>query len=157
MLLQSNGYKEKRRERQKVHYLEGRARHPYKHTPAFNRSLTEGSSSSASSGVCAQCRPILSQYEVTFKAMVHQGTALKKRKSINPNPKRTDATPYRDVKQQNEWLQSNVFDSMGNYLYCCACVCAPLDISKQRLARQRRMKQQQSLNPVVEMTKAEVE
>ena len=132
--------RKERREQQRARYLEGRARHPYKHTPALNRSLTEDSSSSASSGVCAQCRPILSRYKATFKGMVHQGTTLKKQKCINPNPKRTNSTPYRDVKRQNEWLRSNVFDSMGNYLYCSACICAALDISKQRLARQRHMK-----------------
>ena len=107
--------------------------------------------------VCAQCRPILVRYADTFKTMVHQGNALKKRKRTNPNPKRSGSIPYRDVKQQNEWLQSNVFDSMGNYLYCCACICAAFSISKQRLARQRKIKRQQSQHPIVEMSKAQVE
>ena len=46
---------------------------------------------------------------------------------------------------------------MGNYLYCCACICAALKISKQRLARQRSIRCQQSKNPIVEMMKEEVD
>ena len=147
-----------RKERHEVriaNFLEGRARSPYKHTPTFDP--VELCSTCDSSDVCAQCRPILSRYADPFKTMVHQGTALKKRKSINPNPKRTGSIPYRDVKQQNEWLQSNVFDTMGNYLYCCACICTSLGISKRRLAHQRKIKQQQSQHPIVEMSKAQVE
>ena len=77
-------------------------------------------------------------------------------RSTHPNPKHTDSIPYRDVKQQNDWLQS-VFDTMGNYLYCCACICTALGISKRRLARQRQIKWQQSQHPIVEMSKGQVE
>ena len=35
---------------------------------------------------------------------------------MNPNLKRPDAILYRDLEKQNDWLRSNVFDSMGNYL-----------------------------------------
>ena len=35
---------------------------------------------------------------------------------MNPKPKRPDAILYRDLEKQNDWLRSNVFDSMGNYL-----------------------------------------
>ena len=42
-------------------------------------------------------------------------------------------------------------------LYCCSCVCSALNISKQRLARQRIIKRQMSQHPIVEMTKAEGE
>ena len=142
-----------RREKQRKDYLEGRGRHPYILRPSLRQALTEERPSGAitSSNVCAQCRPILTRYAHTFKTMVHQGTALKKRKHTNPNPKRSGSIPYRDVKQQNEWLQSNVFDSIGNCLYCCACICAAFGISKQRLARQKKIKRQQSQHPIVEM------
>ena len=151
--------RKERREKQRINYLEGRARRPYRHTPFLKRSLTEETESSSSScpSVCPQCSPILSRYATTFKEMVHQGTDLKKRKKVDPNPKRPDVIPYRDLKRQNDWLRSNVFDSMGNYLYCCAYICAALKISKQRLARQRSIRRQQSKNPIVEMTKEEVE
>lgn len=123
-----------RHEKQRTNYLEGQGRHPYILRPALKRTLAEESSSNASSDVCAQYRPILSRYADIFNAMVHQGTALKKRKCTNSNPKHTDSIPYRNVKQQNDWLQSNVSDTMGNYLYYCACICAALGISKRRLA-----------------------
>ena len=105
-----------RHEKQRTNSLEGRVRHPYILRPALKCAVAEESASNASSDVCAQCRPILSRYADTFNTMVHQGTALKKRKHTNPNPKLTDSIPYRDVKQQNDWLQSNVFDTMGNYI-----------------------------------------
>ena len=105
-----------RREKQRTNSLKGQVRHPYILRPVLKCPLAEESSSNASSDVCAQCRPILSRYADTFNTMVHQGTALKKRKRTTPNPKRTDSIPYRDVKQQNDWLQSNVFDIMGNYI-----------------------------------------
>ena len=145
-----------RHEERITNILQGIARSPYKHTPIFN-SEDQCTCDSSDVDVCAQCRPVLVRYADPFKTMVHQGTALKKRKRTNPNPKRSGSIPYRDVKQQNEWLQSNVFDSMGNYLYYCACICAAFGISKQRLARQRKIKRQQSQHPIVEMFKAQVE
>ena len=91
--------------------------------------------------------------------MVHQGTELKKRKTINPTPKRPESefTHYRDITRQNEWLRANMFDSMGNYLYCYNCIRASLGVSKDRLTRQRRIKREESKNPVVQMSKSEVE
>ena len=124
------------KERQEMrikNFLDGRARSPYQHTPVLNP-VELCTCDSSDTMICAQCRPILSRYTDPFKTTVYQGTALKKRKSTNPNPKRTDSIPYRDVKQQNDWLQSNVSDTMGNYLYYCACICAALGISKRRLA-----------------------
>ena len=61
---------------------------------------------------------------------------------------------YRDLKAQNDWLRSNVF---GNYLYCAKCIRIAFGISKQRLFRQRKMKQSASLEPITQLTKAEVE
>ena len=47
----------------------------------------------------------------------------------------------------------NVFDAMGNYLFCQQCITAALQISKQRLVRQRCVKRNQYQKPVVEMSK----
>ncbi len=87
------------------------------------------------------------------------GSFLKKRKKINPVPKRPESefTHYRDVTRQNEWLLANVFDSLGNYLYCHNCIRSSFGISKDRLARQRKIKRQESKQPVVQMTKQNVE
>ena len=64
--------------------------------------------------------PNVSLYTTTFNEMVHQGTQLKKRKTINPTRKRPEDefTRYRDITRQNDWLRENLFDSVGNYLYC---------------------------------------
>ena len=74
-----------------------------------------------------------------------------------PIPKKTDRQHYRDLVAQNEWLRENIFDAMGNYLFCARCVCSAFRISPQRLSRQRNIKRSQSQLPVVEMTKSRVE
>ena len=113
-----------RRERRiarKDAYLDGRARKPHHHTPVLKRALKESRRSSSigespitsSTSICLQC---------TFKGMVHQGTELKRKIAINPHPKKSDMTHYRDLVNQNEWLRENMFDSLGNYLYCCECI-----------------------------------
>lgn len=143
-----------RRSAQRESYLQGKARRPYSRTPDLDRSLTEASGSSgAASGVCTRCTPILSRYVEVFQGLVHQGTQLRKRKHVNPYPKRTNAIPYRDLKRQNEWLVTNVFDSMGNYLFCQPCIVAAFGTSRQRLARLRNVKREMSQHPVVDMTK----
>ena len=148
-----------RRQQQRECYLVGEARRPYTHTPTLQTSLTEASCSSAgsSTSVCFQCGPILLRYKTVFKELIHQGSELKKRKGHYPHPKRAESIPYRDIKRQNEWLRENVFDSMGNYLYCCSCVRATFGVSKQRIANQRKIKQQQFLAPLKQMTKMKVE
>ena len=84
-----------------------------------------------SDGVCAQCDPVLSRHVSDFKSMMHQGTKLKSRKSINPHPKCGNFTHYCDIVRQNEWLRSHMFDSLGNYLWCSLCICAAFGISRQ--------------------------
>ena len=108
--------------------------------------------------VCAhtKCKPILSRYIDTFKSMMKQGSSLIMVKRINAAPRRADMDHYRDLKPHNDWLCSNVFHSVGNYLYCAKCIRLALSISKQRLARQRRMKWSASQEPITQLTKAEV-
>lgn len=147
-----------RRERRlaaKEAFLKGKARYPHRHTPFLQEALVE-SSSAGPSGSCPRCAPVLSRYSDTFKGLVHQGSELKRRRLINPSPKR-DTIHYRDLVKQNEWLRNNIFDSLGNFLYCAACVRASLGVSKARLTRQRNIKRQQSQLPIVELPKSEVE
>ena len=129
-------------------------------------SFSEGSSNDTSGtslddsetttqSICSKCEPILLQYADIFKQLVHQGTELKKKK-VNPNPKKP-GMHYRDVKRQSDWLRENMFDAMGNYLFCCACVRIAFGISKQRITRQRAIKRKQFKEPLQSMSKAEVE
>ena len=116
-------------------YLEGRARNPHSYSRTIEQSLE--SRGSGTSGVCAQCEPVLSHH---IKGMVHTASELKRRKRLNPNPKRTGAVQYRDLSRQNNWLKANVFDSMGNYLYCSACIWTAFCLSTSRLTHLRLVK-----------------
>ena len=119
-----------RRKRLKENYLAGRASRPYRYTPTLEKSFsddehqreseeaglstTAGSSNSAnpcistteptSEKVCCKCAPVLGRYKVHFDQLVNQGSALKRRKSRNPHPKRVNTQPYRDLNTQNAWL-----------------------------------------------------
>ena len=155
--------KERREVSRKV-YLDGRARRPHHHTRTLRAALKDSSTSEEmdssfeeSSSICPQCAPVLSRYRETFLSMVHKGSELKRKKAINPNPIKTGAISYRDVVKQNEWLRQNCYDSLGNYLYCGTCIQSAIGVSKDRLAKQRNIKRQQSQVPIVEMTKAEIE
>ena len=149
-----------RRQERRDNYLGGRSRRSHTHYSTSNASLEENGRAETRrdfQGVCSQCRPILSKYAGTFKGLIHQGSDLKKRKHANPHPKRTDLTHYRDIKVQNDWIRENLFDPMGNYLFCCSCIRASLQLSKHRIAHQRAIKRKQSQEPLRDMTKSAVE
>ena len=128
----------KQREGYTQAYLEGRARRPHSHSRTIRLSLE--SHGSGTSGVCAQCEPVLSRHITAFKGMVRTGSELKRRKRLNPNPKRNGAVQYRDIVRENNWLKANVFDSLGNYLYCSACIWTAFGLSTSRLTRLRLVK-----------------
>ena len=58
---------------------------------------------------------------------------------------------------QNELIRGNIFDAMGNYLFCHKCIIKALNVNLQRLSRQRKIKQNQFQKPLVSMTKNEVD
>lgn len=89
--------------------------------------------------------------------MVRQGTELKKRKKRLPIPHHPERDHYRDLVLQNEWLQANVFDAMGNYLFCQECIVKALHVSKQRLARQRAIKRDTVQSNIKTLKKSEVD
>lgn len=107
--------------------------------------------------VCSRCLPVLSRYKTTFEGLVHTGSTRKSRRSRNPHPKHVSTQPYRDLNAQNAWLRSNIFDAMGNYLFCGRCVCAALHVSPQRLSKQRQVRRAQFQAPTQEMVKADIE
>ena len=152
-----------RRNMQRLNYLKGKARCAHSISCTLKASFKEnqpGPSTEASDEhlqhVCKHCDPVLTKYADTFKGLIMQGTKLKKRKKINPHPKRPDFAHYRDLNKQNEWLRSNVFDTMGNYLFCCKCIHIALGISYKRLAHQRSVKRSQYAEPLRRMTKGDV-
>lgn len=138
-----------RRDKKKQRYLKGVSRKPYHVSRELRRSFEDSDSAREPSlsnsnsmschsdpsqwniNVCKSCAPVLQKYADTFASMKRQGSDLKKRKSINPHPKKPEPQQYRDLVKQNEWLRSNIFDAVGNYLFCCRCVHHALGISFQ--------------------------
>ena len=147
---------------QKLNYLERKARHAHNISAEIRACFEEnqpglsGANNEPSHGngdVCKCCEPVLLKYSDTFMGLKMQGSELKKRKKINPHPKRPNFDHYHDLKKQNEWLRSNVFDAMGNHLFCCKCIHAALGVSYKRLACQRGAQYSELLRTV---TKQEV-
>ena len=56
---------------------------------------------------------------------------------------------------QNEWIRGNLFDAMGNYLFCHKCIIKALNVNPHPLSKQRKVKQNQFQKPLVSMTKNE--
>ena len=77
-------------------------------------------------------------------------------KRVLPHPKKPDKQHYRNLVAQNAWIRANLFDALGNYKYCSACILQTLGIGSQRLAHQRSIKQREALTPLVHMSKSDV-
>ena len=102
--------------------------------------------------VCDHCESLLDLRDI-FNSFVHAGRDLKRRKTIYQKP--GDAA-YRNIKQQNEYLLKTIFDGKGNYLYHRDCIRRAFDVGTQRLARLRKVVQQQSSRPFVKVAKKKV-
>ena len=105
-------------------------------------------------GVCSACASGLSGIASGFRKLKHQGTELKKRKTKTLT--HNEREHYRDINAQNELLRSNVFDSVGNYLFCHSSIKKALKVSSQRLTRQRNIKRKVFQQPVTQMLKKEI-
>lgn len=66
------------------------------------------------------------------------GSTLKRRQHYKP---KGTASAKQDIKAQNAWLLSNVFDASGNYLYFLGCIVSVLGVGGKHLARLRKVKQ----------------
>ena len=113
---------------QRDNYLTAKASRSYNHTPVLRQSFDDESHGRSSDEACCKCFPVFGHYKVQFEQLVHQGSTRKTRKSRNPHPKWVDTQPYRDLNTQNTWLRSNVFDAMGNYMFCGRCIRAVFHI-----------------------------
>ena len=85
------------------------------------------------------------------------GPSLHNRHLSHSTPKKARTRQHRNIKGENEWLLSNVFDSQRNYKFCPSCLLAWLDVHEGSLARLRKVKQQQHMQPLQQMTKGEVD
>ena len=146
--------RKRRRSARLENYMRGKSRKAYR----VNEDLTKSVSGSPHlEGVCPLCQQALSEVAKGFHRLRHQGTELKKRVKRLPHPKHPERSHYKNTIAQNEWIRANVFDSMGNYLFCQECVVKGLRISKQRLSRQRKVKQNSFQHPITKKKKSEVE
>ena len=84
------------------------------------------------------CSVALGAQEQHFKAIKVTGTVLKKRQRYKA--KGNADYLHRDLKAQNAWLLTNIFDASGNYLYCVSCIVSILCVREKRLARLRKVK-----------------
>ena len=142
------------------------AHQPYQMSSELSRSLKDGQPGPSEEAhyqpsdwivnVCKSCAPVLCRYSETFKGLKRQGSERKKWKKINPHPKKSSFSHYRDLTKQNEWLRSNIFDAMGNYLFCCKCVNAAMGISYKHSAPQCSVQRAQFKEPTRILTKQEV-
>ena len=136
-------------------FVSGTARSVYKvRSKELGKSLQL---SSSLEGVCQSFASGLSGIAAGSCKLSQQETELKKRKSRLPHPKHPDRQHYRDINAQNEWLRGNVFDAMGNYMFCHDCIKKALKISSQWLTRQHEVKRKVFQQPVSQMKKNEVD
>jgi len=170
-LSSSSSTRQGRRAAKRRRYLAGTSRKAYRISNELQQSFEDSDTCLSNSqsmachvehsewnkNVCKSCAPVLQKYADTFKGIKRQGSELKRRKCTNPHPKKPSTQQYRDLVRQNEWLRNNIFDAVGNYLFCCRCVHHALGISFQRLSRQRTVKRKQFAKPLCSLTKSEVE
>ena len=144
-----------------ANYLEGRSRkvHKLRHdieTGLQEQPATSSAQPSTTGSTCTSCKPVLEKLLPTFQTFTRRDIELRHRKRVLPNPRKPDKQHYRNLVAQNEWIRGNLFDALGNYRYCQACISETLQVGSQRLARQRTIKRRQALIPLLPMTKSDV-
>ena len=128
-----------------ANYLEGRSRKAHKlrqdiETGLQEQPTTSNAQSSTTESSCTNCKPVLEKLLPTFQAFTRRDIELRHRKRVLPNPRKPDKQHYRNLVAQNEWIRGNLFDALGNYRFCQACISETLQVGSQRLAHQRTIK-----------------
>ena len=135
-------------------YRQGCARNAYR----LRREISAGLQSSTGDrqhedeAVCHNCTTLLDLRDI-FNSFVHSGNDLKKRRVAYPKP---SDTTYRDIKKQNDYLMRVVFDGKGNYVSHRNCIQCAFGVGTQRLSRLRKVVQEKSSIPFLELPKKEV-
>ena len=155
--------RKRRQESACENYLGGHARKAHKLRSNLDNELrvvepeedcSDTASTSTRSGGCTTCAPVLETCKHAFQSLIRQGAELRHCKNVLPNPKKPDVQHYRNLVKQNAWIRSNLFDALGNYKYCSACIISILGIGSQRLLHQRSIKQREAHIPIVDMSKS---
>jgi len=146
-------YRGKRKEEIVNRFLAGEARRAYVLRQDISAGLKEqvgrpvGAENESIHSPKCTCKETLVAFVDKFRSMVHVDS--KSGQALN-------TTTNRDTNQQNKWLLENVFDSYGNYIFCCSCIQDILGISGRRLRRLRKIKQQQASTPTIWVRKDQV-
>ena len=134
-----------RQERRKTaasNYDKGKSRHPY----SLKRDIKKGMALiKLPNKVCDDCQG-LSDLKDIFDACKHSGPTLRKRKVLYPRPVNAEKS-YRDIKSQNQFLLTTIFDAKGNFLYHRDCVREVFGVGSQRLSRLHKIAQKQVTRP----------
>ena len=83
------------------------------------------------------------------------GPALRKIRTLYPRPVHADKS-YRDIKSQNHFLLTTIFDAKGNFLYHRDCVREVFGVGSQRLSRLHKISQSQTTRPFELISKATI-
>jgi hypothetical protein len=158
-------YREKRRDDSVRKYLNGKARRPYvlredlingfaaKDRIDDKKEKIENKRNTKNSSPCT-CEKALVQFSGMFKKFVHSNHKLNNNEPDQEPKMSTKA--IRSIKEQNKWLVANVFDSYGNYLFCCSCIKKILRVGGTRLHRLREIKRQEANEPIIRIRKEDV-
>jgi len=146
-------YRGKRKQDTVNKFLAGEARRPY----VLRQDISDGLKEQVGGSIGAEkeyahaskctCKETIVAFVGKFRNMVH----VKPKSNQPPN-----TTTNQDINQQNKWLLENVFDSYGNYIFCCSCIQDILGVSGRRLRRLRKIKQQQAIIPTACVRKDQV-
>lgn len=136
-------------------HLKGKSRKVHQLRRDIQHGLREAQTGDSATS-CLTCKPVLEQIKPIFQSFVRTDIELRHSTRVLPNPRKPNKLHYRNLVAQNEWIQSNLFDAVGNYRYCQSCINSVLQVGTQRLSHQRTIKRRQVLLPLVDMTKSNV-
>ena len=114
-------------------YLMRKSRKAHNFRPNLEEGLqtNEECTSSMDTDRCFTCLPVLALLKPAFLSLTQQGAELRHSKCILPNPKKWDKQHYRNSVAQSAWIRANLFDALGNYKYCSACIINTLGIGSR--------------------------
>ena len=139
-------------------YREGRSRGAYCLRKDISKGLKSASRRGRKGGnlkvvgVCDNCGSLKDLREI-FHSFVSSGSDLRRRMKAYSRP---HGSVYRNVKEQNNFLMNTVFDGSGNYIYHRDCIRTAFDVGTARLARIRKVVQEQTSQPLLQVEKEKV-
>lgn len=139
-------------------YHEGRSRGAYCLRKDISKGLKSASRRGRKGGnlkvvgVCDNCGSLKDLREI-FNSFVSSGSDLRRHMKAYSRP---HGSVYRNIKEQNNFLMNTVFDGSVNYIYYRDCIRTVFDVGTARLARIRKVVQEQTSQPLLQVEKEKV-